>query len=199
MEDAGRAVSAAAWDQEYRRGKWQCLDAPAERGHYLAVADCLRRYAPLPAILDAGCGHGRLLELLPPGSFRSYLGIDFSGEAIARASRLETARARFRVADLNCWRPRRRFSVIVFCESLNYLIHPVAALCRYARALEPNGAIVVSLYQHPRHETIWRGAARRFETLHAAVVRARRRHRWDVALLRPKPVASGGGRASNRP
>jgi 2-polyprenyl-3-methyl-5-hydroxy-6-metoxy-1,4-benzoquinol methylase len=189
MEDAGRARSAAAWDREDRRGAWQYLEAPEELGYSLAVAECIRRAAAIPAILDPGCGHGRLLELLPPGSFRSYLGIDCSREAVAHPSWLACAHARFRVADLNGWRPRRRFSVIVLSESLNHMRHPVATLRRFRQALEPGGVIVVSLSHHPRYEMSWRRAAQHFETLHRAAVRAGPRRCWDVGVLQPKPVA----------
>ncbi len=187
--DDGRPIPAERWDRQYRDGRWRFLDSPEEFAHYRAVAGYIRRYSSFPTILDAGRGHGRLAELLAEGSYRSYLGVDFSGEAIAQAARLTGKRVRFRIADLNRWRPRRRFSVIVFCESLNYAIHPVATLRDYAGALEPGGSIVVSLYRHPNHERIWTDAAAFFRTLHTSVVTDDRTRSWRVGVLQPKAAA----------
>jgi trans-aconitate methyltransferase len=94
---------------------------------------------------------------------------------------------RFRVADLNDWQPRGRFSVIIFCESLNYAIHPLSTLLRYAQALEPNGAVIVSLYRHRNHGRIWRYAERYFETAAVTTLSNHRGQTWHIKALRRRP------------
>ena len=186
-EDYGRPIPRETWDQQYRKGKWACLDSMDEIAHYLIVAGYIRRLFRAPKILDVGCGHGRLVEVLEGFSYTSYLGIDFSAEAIRQAAQLEKTRVRFQVADLNGWHPARRFSVIVFCESLNYAIHPLATLSNYALALEKNGAIIVSLYRHPHHARIWANVEKIFRTVHSTVVTNHQRQTWDVKVLQQTP------------
>jgi len=183
LGDYGRPIPRETWDRQYREGKWAFLDSTNELAHYLIVAGyvyCLFRF---PTILDVGCGQGRLVEVLEGFSYKSYLGIDFSAEAITQAARLEKKGVRFQVADLNRWHPARRYSVIVFCESLNYAIHPVGTLLNYASALERNGAIILSLYRHSHHTRIWANAEKIFRTVHSAVVTNHQRQTWDVKVL----------------
>ncbi len=52
------------------------------------------------AVLDAGCGYGRLLDLLPPTWTGPYVGVDLSPDMIARARQREAAGRSFYVADL---------------------------------------------------------------------------------------------------
>jgi cyclopropane fatty-acyl-phospholipid synthase-like methyltransferase len=54
---------------------------------------------PHESILDAGCGWGRLLSLLPNGWHGAYTGVDLSPEFIARAKKTWRKRA-FLVGDL---------------------------------------------------------------------------------------------------
>ena len=164
------------------------LDSIDEFAHYMVIAGYVHYLFESPTILDVGCGPGRLAELLAPFSFTSYLGIDLSTEAIKRARLREQTRARFRVVDLNEWNPRGRFSVIIFCESLNYAIHPVTTLLRYGRALERNGAIIVSLYRHRNHGRIWRNADRYFRTADSTTVVNRQGEAWDSRVLRRMPT-----------
>ena len=188
--DRGRPIPRETWDRQYRAGAWDSLDSLDELGHYLVIAGYIHTLFASPAVLDVGCGPGRLGELLEGFACRSYLGIDLSPEAIKQARQRRATRGRFRVADLDRWTPPGRFSVIVFCESLNYATHPAFTLMRYTHALEPNGALIVSLYRHANHRRIWRQAARAFVVLDAATVTNRNAQTWDIKVLRPR---------SNRP
>jgi 2-polyprenyl-3-methyl-5-hydroxy-6-metoxy-1,4-benzoquinol methylase len=166
------------------------LDSIDEFAHYMVIAGYVRFLFASPSILDVGCGQGRLAELLAVFSITRYFGMDLSAEAIQQARRRVRTQARFRVADLNEWNPPGRFSVIVFCESLNYAIHPVSTLVRYARALKRNGAIIVSLVRHRNHGMIWRNAARYFRTADSTTVINLQGATWDIRVLRPLPEAA---------
>ena len=182
----GRPIPRETWDRQYRDGAWESLDSLDELDHYLVIAGYIHKLFVSPTVLDVGCGPGRLGEVLEGGTCKGYLGIDLSPEAIKRARRRTAARARFRVADLDAWNPPRRFSVIVFCESLNYATHPAFTLMRYTRALEPQGVFIVSLYRHANHRRIWRHVARAFVILEAATVTNRKQQIWDVKVLRQR-------------
>ncbi len=187
LADHGRPVPRETWDQQFRDGTWEWLDSIDDFAHYMVIAGYVHYLFTSPTILDVGCGQGRLAELLAPCSFERYLGIDLSAEAIKRARRRPGTHARFRVADLNEWHPPGRFSVIVFCESLNYALHPVSTLVRYARALERDGAIIVSLYRHRNHGRIWKNAARYFRIADSTTVINPKGATWDIRVLRPLP------------
>jgi 2-polyprenyl-3-methyl-5-hydroxy-6-metoxy-1,4-benzoquinol methylase len=190
LADHGRPVPQETWDRQYRDGTWEWLDSIDELAHYMVIAGYVRHLFPSPTILDVGCGQGRLAELLGKFSLTRYLGIDLSAEAIQHARRRVRSPARFRVADLNHWRPPGQFSVIVFCESLNYAIHPVSTLVRYARSLEKGGAIIVSLVRHRNHGKIWKNTARHFRTMDSTTVINSKGATWDIRVLRPAPLTS---------
>ncbi len=66
------------------------------------------------SILDAGCGYGRLLDLLPLSWWGDYLGVDVSPEFVALARQVHPRRE-FLVADLRDLRflPASSFDVAV--------------------------------------------------------------------------------------
>lgn len=197
--DYGRPLRPETWDRQYREGTLDFLDSLGELAHYAVTAGYVRFLFKSPTILDVGCGHGRLIELLEAFPFKSYVGIDLSPEAIRRARLRPRKNARFHVADLDEWEPAGSFTVIVFCESLNYAKHPVAALLRYARALEGNGAIIVSLYRHRNHGRIWRNIDRFFSTVDATSVRNRKRQTWNIRVLQARIAAPPSGLIAPRP
>ncbi len=184
LPDHGRPIPQETWDRQYREGAWEGLDSIDEFAHYMVIAGYVYNFFESPKILDVGCGRGRLVEVLALFSFKSYLGIDLSAEAIRRARLREENHMRFHVADLNEWNPPARFSVIIFCESLNYAIHPVSTLVRYAHALERNGAFIVSLYRHRNHGRIWKNAEGYFRTADSTTVINHKGEAWDIRVLR---------------
>lgn len=140
------------------------------------------------AVLDVGCGTGRLAKLLASRPALRYLGIDWAPTALRRARGRRVPGARFRLADFETWVPGERYAAVVFCESANYARRPVATLRRFAGALTPRGVLVVSLYRdrRGRWRGFWRRAARVFDVVEATVVRNRAGSTWDVRLLRPR-------------
>jgi 2-polyprenyl-3-methyl-5-hydroxy-6-metoxy-1,4-benzoquinol methylase len=188
VSDHGRPIPQETWNQQYRAGALEGLGSISECAHYQVIVGYVRALRAASAILDVGCGPGHLAEVLAPFGGKRYLGIDLSGEAIGRGRRRAPAWMRFQVADLDEWTPPGRFSVIIFCESLNYALHPLATLLRYAQVLEPDGALIVSLYRHRNHRRIWRNAERYFETASATSLTNHRGQTWDVRVLRRRPL-----------
>lgn len=187
LSDYGRPLPQDRWDRQYREGALEFLDSIGELAHYMVIAGYVHYLFKSPTVLDIGCGHGRLVELLEAFSFKTYLGIDLSPEAIKRAELRKKRNTTFHVADFDKWNPPGRFGVIIFCESLNYAKHPASALLRYARALERNGAIIVSLYRHRNHGRIWKNIEGYFRTVDATTVTNHKGQTWDIKLLQQKP------------
>ena len=84
---------------DLRRAMWvendDCWDR-AEAKHRAILA---REIKPTDSVLDAGCGYGRLLDLMPKEWKGNYLGIDISPELTAKAIVLHPDH-HFRVNDL---------------------------------------------------------------------------------------------------
>lgn len=180
-------VTAAGWDDEYRAGKWRRLDDVDEVAHYMVIVGYVLYGPERPSILDVGCGHGRLLELLAPYGYAAYHGLDISTVAIAEAEALQAPTATFEVADFTAWEPARRFDTVVFNESLYLASEPLRVLDRSLEWLNDEGAVIVSMWDHRNVSRIWRaidGHPRLVVAAEAGVTRGR--GRWDVKLLRSR-------------
>lgn len=182
----GHPVPAAAFDAEFRSGHWQLLDSPDEQARYTALAGMIHSLHPKPKLLDAGCGSARLAASFAAHELTAYHGVDLSAEAIRLARESAPAGAQLEQGDLETWAPRLRYDVIVINEVVGYFHDPAATLTRLATALEPGGALIVSLYRWGNAPAIWRRLATCFQTRQAmAVTNAGGDKTWDIAMLAP--------------
>lgn len=185
----GHPVPAAAFDREYASGHWDLLFSPGELPRNAAlVARCLA-VAAHPAVLDIGCGSGRLAQLLTPHGLKRYLGLDLSTEGLARARALGLAGCEFTVGDFETWRPPsgETFDVIVFNESIGYARDPGATVAAFAPFVRPGGVLLISYFRSGNYAAIWRRLAACFPTLHAETVSTDPDHVWDIRVLAPTP------------
>jgi 2-polyprenyl-6-hydroxyphenyl methylase/3-demethylubiquinone-9 3-methyltransferase len=184
--------SVDQWNDEYRSGDWEYLGSISEIAHYMVVAGYVSYSGAAPNILDVGCGSGRLFQLLERFGFESYLGIDFSSEAIAAANSLATEAARFEIADFLTWEPSRSFDAVIFNESLYYAPDPEELLRRGLRWLSPGGFVIVSMYRHGGVSRIWSSidANPEIEVVEATTMQNAQRLEWDVKALRPVAAPS---------
>lgn len=102
----------------------------------------------LGAVLDAGTGTGRMLEVLAPHIGRG-VGIDISPEMLAiardRLSRIGAANCQVRLGDVyRLPLPDRSFDAVLFHQILHYLDDPPAALREALRVLKPGGRILIA-------------------------------------------------------
>ncbi len=115
------------------------------RRRQLAV-DTVRSYTE-PAVLDVGCGSGRIGEfVLEAGAFR-YLGIDFSEPMIELArDRLERfgELARLLTADFLTAPVEGTFDVVLALGLFDYLPDPEAFATRMYEHCSPGGCVVGS-------------------------------------------------------
>lgn len=182
----GRPQDKDKLDAQYVSGHWDRLDAASELPHYAVIAGYVRELCKSPRILDVGCGHGRLLQLMNGVEYAHYLGMDISVDAIRRARELGAPRAEFVVGNFDEQLPDGPFDVVIYNESLYYAKRPSEALDRTLRCLAPDGLIVVSMWRTWKNNLLWPRFARRFDTLHRCVVENERDQCWEIRVLRKK-------------
>ncbi len=141
------------WDKEYSADKWHFADH--------TLGDCV--YPPLEkwsrngSILDIGCGSGNTATELADTAYTSYVGVDISEAALAkaRARSKECGRQEknsFACGDFLSYVPSGQFDVVLFRESLYHI--PLgkvkSTLDRYAAYLKEGGVMVVRLFTADR-------------------------------------------------
>ncbi len=137
------------WDKEYSEEKWSFA--------YNTVGDCvydhLERHTRNGDILDIGCGSGNTATEMAESCYRSYLGVDISEAALAKARRRsqECGRGdknRFECGDFLTYVPAGQYDVILFRESMYHvpLGKVKSTLDRYSAYLKDGGVFVVRLF-----------------------------------------------------
>ena len=156
----GRALRSWSFDEKFRTGVWNFANEPD-----LELVQTVERYAAKGNILMLGCGTGSIAGVLNPECFASFLGVDLSREAIARAAAQCNDKIRFQVGDMLGFSSRQKFSVILFSESLYYISawKRRALLSRATDLLTPNGRIIVTVAQPARFARMLRMLRRNFE------------------------------------
>lgn len=181
----GHPVPKEAFDREYSSGRWVHHSSFEELPRYLVLAGFVHHFYLTPAILDVGCGEGRLATLHAPRPFESYLGIDISTEAVARARALGLARVEFLEADFEKWSPDRSYDAIVFNECLGYAEDPGRIIGRFAPSLRAGGRFFVSMYRFGNWAAIWRRIGKCAVVEAATSVASANGKTWDIKVLQP--------------
>jgi trans-aconitate methyltransferase len=141
----GSALRRCSFDQYYKSGCWDYF----ETEHSMEMVEVVEKYANKGRVLDIGCGPGILASLLNSDSFEYYCGVDASPEAIARAQKRKNEKIDFEIGDIQNYKCRDKFDLIVFEESLYYVpFFRRQLLKRYAQQLQPGGVFVVTV-AHP--------------------------------------------------
>src|SRR5258708_39996767 len=77
------SLKKLVWDKEYSGDKWAFADN--------TVGDCvygpLEKYAANGSVLDIGCGSGNTATEMSAAAYQTYVGVDISEEALAKAAR----------------------------------------------------------------------------------------------------------------
>jgi len=148
MSYGPKQIKQRVWDKEFAGGKWNFIDN--------TTGDCvypyLEKYARNGTILDLGCGPGNTANELAETAYRSYLGLDISLEALAKANKRTKAagrsqKNRFIMGDFLSFEPDEQFDVILFRESMYHVplgkIKPV--LKHYSKYLTDRGVFIVRM------------------------------------------------------
>jgi SAM-dependent methyltransferase len=142
-------IKKKLWDKEFSSTKWDFIDNTA--------GDCvypyLEKYARNGNILDLGCGPGNTANELAEGVYQTYIGVDISEAALAKAAKRtqENGRASknsFVNSDFLGYHPTQEFDIILFRESLYHVpfgqILPI--LKKFSQNLKNTGVFIVRLY-----------------------------------------------------
>jgi 2-polyprenyl-3-methyl-5-hydroxy-6-metoxy-1,4-benzoquinol methylase len=178
------SVPRETWDAEYASGYWDYLQSLGELAHYSIIVGYCRFFESAPAILDVGCGTGTLQKLLRP-FYASYVGIDLSEEAIARAVPTSDANTSFACADASAFVPPGKLDVVIFNECLSYFEQPLALVRRYETCLAPGGVIVASNVIRRRTRAARAMLASSYVPLDRVTVANAAGVRWEVQMIRP--------------
>ena len=148
-----------AFDAKYQRGSWRFQEEVT--GELSAV---VRQYLKKGDLLVMGCGGASILAGLEADGLNSALGIDLSEEAIRLAKRYASEKVSFQRADMISFVCPKKYDVILFSESLNYVPHGSldAFLERLVADLKPGGSIISTLAQPKRYEEILKHIRQRF-------------------------------------
>lgn len=147
----GSALRRRAFDQNYISGRWDHFDKEPST----EIVKVIEKYARKGRILDLGCGTGILASMLSPDSFEYYLGVDASQGAIARAQKRKGEKIRVEIGDILSYKPRGKFDLIVFAESLYYVPYFRRRFLRCcARWLMPGGLFVVTIVEPRRFRSM---------------------------------------------
>ena len=140
-----------SWNKQYESGLWN-----SGRRSPLTVS-LVAELCQGGRLVEFGCGTGELPHLLPSGSFSTYVGMDISDVAVARA-RARAAEAglrhcEFNAVDMTSWAGAEGVSVILAEECLYYLKPPQIEqfLERACASLTPQGRIVVVVHSAEKH------------------------------------------------
>ena len=178
-------IPDARWNQEYDSGNWDYLGTTREFARYSVIAGYCRHLKPGARVLDVGCGAGVLARWLSGASISSYFGVDLSEVAIEQARKANLGAAQFALADASTFTPSQQFDVIVFNEMLYYLDKPEEHVRRFARALAPDGLLIVSIFYHDDGIRAWNRLKTAFDELdRVRITHAQTRFKWDVAVLK---------------
>jgi trans-aconitate methyltransferase len=145
-----KRLRSLSFDEKYVSGSWSFnSDSPD-------LAQVVTKYSGGGHILVLGCGTCPIINDLAPSSYETLHGVDLSEEAISRARARATERTSFETGDMADYRCARKYDVILFSDSLNYLPRRSRehVLRRYRECLNQNGRIVVTIAQPQRYADI---------------------------------------------
>jgi SAM-dependent methyltransferase len=142
-------IKKRLWDEEFSGTKWDFINNTA--------GDCvypyLEKYAKNGNILDLGCGPGNTANELDGGVYESYIGVDISEAALAKAMKRTQENGRtdknsFVNSDFLGYAPDREFDIILFRESMYHVPYGqvLPILNKFSKNLKSNGVFIVRLY-----------------------------------------------------
>jgi len=181
----GRPIPTNALDGEYRSGNWAHFHKLPELPRQSVVVGYVSQLHKNPAILDLGCGSGRLAQLFQPHATRRYLGVDLSSEGVRLARELGLKGCEFAEGNFESWTPAEKFDVIIFSECIGYARDPGALVARYLPWLAPGGTVVISHFRYGHWQAHWKRVYQHVQPFEAATVANEQGQTWDVRLLRP--------------
>jgi SAM-dependent methyltransferase len=182
----GRPIPKESLDNEYRSGHWDHFFAFDELPRNLVIAGAVHHFFPRPAVLDVGCGSGRLATVFQSYPVSRYLGVDLSTEGVARARALALPGTEFIEGNYETWRPEGCFEAIIFNECIGYARDPAETLAAFAPHLAADGRFFLSHYRFGSYQAQWRRMEQVCAVEAATAVLSPQGQIWDIKILRPR-------------
>jgi SAM-dependent methyltransferase len=142
-------IKKQLWDKEFSGTKWDFINDTASD----CVYPLLEKYAKKGSILDLGCGPGNTANELAAGSYETYIGVDISEAALAKATKRSQENGRvdknsFINSDFLAYHPSQKFDVILFRESMYHIPYGqvLQILNKFSRCLKNDGVFIVRLH-----------------------------------------------------
>jgi SAM-dependent methyltransferase len=143
------SIKKRVWDKEFSGSKWNFINNTA--------GDCvypyLEKYAHNGNILDLGCGPGNTANELAADVYHTYVGVDISEAALAKAVRRTKDNDRAgKNSFVNCdfldYEPKAEFDIILFRESMYHIPYGqvLRILKKFSKHLKSSGVFIVRLY-----------------------------------------------------
>ncbi|NDC40965.1 MAG: class I SAM-dependent methyltransferase [Chitinophagia bacterium] len=179
-----KVSSRYKFNEQFASGKWDELRGVQELARYSVIAGYVQHYNKSARILDLGCGEGILQERLSLLPYQSYLGIDFSDVAIARAKRLENSNTHFITGDIGKLVLNGSYDVIIYNESIYYINGIPEALYALFPHLAPGGYVIISVVDKKgRIQTdIWNKVRKVILPIESTQVFNRLGHSWTIQV-----------------
>jgi SAM-dependent methyltransferase len=141
-------IKMVLWDQEFSGTHWDFIDNTA--------GDCvyphLEKHLNGGSILDLGCGPGNTANELAADAYTTYVGVDISEAALAKAVKRTEKDGRagknsFACSDFLSYQPTQKFDVILFRESMYHVplnkVRPI--LNHFSEHLKDDGVFIVRM------------------------------------------------------
>lgn len=141
-------IKTRLWDQEFASGHWDFIDN--------TIGDCvyphLEKHLKSGSLLDLGCGPGNTANELAADSYKTYVGVDISETALAKAIKRTEQNGRagknsFACSDFLSYRPTQKFDVVLFRESMYHV--PLGKvkliLDHFSKYLKDEGVFIVRM------------------------------------------------------
>jgi len=181
------AQSPEGWNAQYTSGTWEYAldDLPNTRFLYEYIRSYAEKENRAIRVLDVGCGNGALGALVSPHENISYVGLDFSKDALEQA-KVHVPHGTFVQADAtNPPNTLGIFDCIVFNEVL-YYTNPLVTLPRYAPFSTSRTQILVSIVRFQmsiRSFLVWKRILPFLKAVKRKSLRGAKKHqKWDIVI-----------------
>ena len=133
-----------------------------------------------------GCGNGMLVRVVSSRPWSDYVGVDFE-EPIKHCADVTDDVTRFAVGDMNDYEPQGTFDAIVFNESAYYLWDAAKGFERYAKCLNPEGVLLISMVHNAKSPLIWSALEPIWPTLDSVYIKNAKGTEWTVKAIDAGP------------
>ena len=182
----GNRVPKSIWEKQFGTGAWDYLESQDEAQHYTTIVTFYAQQKNTNAVLDIGCGKGVLYKYLKENNAltgNDYIGIDLSENAV-KAARDRFKEINFQQLDFENSSIEKKFDVIIFNESLYYFPLPLKTLDKcYSHNLKQNGVFIISMFDYPGHNEIWRKIEKHYHVVMSEEVKNDKGEKWKVKVL----------------